>query len=83
MTKTYSDIDAVTRLLEEVRPCRVKPVKVEKIQRTTVHADCEALWSNVIMWSDSLNSGCFMSKQVLQLIFKHNSSTSECQAGRR
>lgn len=29
MTKTYSDIDAVTRLLEEVRACREKPARVE------------------------------------------------------
>lgn len=49
MTKTYSDIDAVTRLLEEVRPCPGTSVKEEGTQKTSVHADCEVLWSNVIM----------------------------------
>lgn len=49
MTKTYSDIDAVTRLLEEVRTCGVKTL--------VVHADCEALWLKVIIWSEREKTG--------------------------
>jgi len=39
MTKTYSDIDAVTRLLEEVRARRVKPNKEDPTQRTAAYLD--------------------------------------------